>query len=412
MRKFSIGYHGKMLFIIVGFAIGVTSLVYSNYLVGKLRDKERHEIHLWSFAVGETVKAASSGNRHQAEILARIIDFSEDIPVIVCDDNLRVIQNRLIDPAVMADPEQLADKLESMRSGGRDPIEIPTAQGSIIRVFYDESPLLKSLQYFPWVQLSVFAVFIGFAFIAFRSSKHSEQNRVWIGMAKETAHQLGTPTSSLLGWLEYLRSQEGVEPFVVDEMNKDLTRLLKVVDRFSKIGATTNLAPRNIYELVAGAVSYFRTRIPKNVTLNFAQCTSEPMQGMVNDALFEWVVENLLKNALDALQGRGRSSSSSPCATTNGYASTCGIRAKGCRKPTSNVFSSRVSLPRREAGGWGCRSANGSWRSITTGVFSCSIRRSTRGRPCGSWYANCNSPAEEAGRRFPVKKFRKGYAGN
>ncbi|MDE5945352.1 MAG: sensor histidine kinase [Rikenella sp.] len=305
MRKFSIGYRGKLLFIVIGLAIGVASLIYSNYLVGQLRDKERHEVHLWSFAVGETVKAASHGNRQQAAILARIIDFSDNIPVIVCDDHLRVLQSRRIDPSVMADPERLADKLESMRSGGRDPIEIPTAQGRIVRVFYDESPLLKALQYFPWIQLGIFSVFIGFAFIAFRSSKHSEQNRVWIGMAKETAHQLGTPTSSLLGWLEYLRAQEGIEPFVVDEMNKDLTRLLKVVDRFSKIGATTNLAPRNIYELVSGAVDYFRTRIPKNVTLNFARCTAEPMQGMVNDALFEWVVENLLKNALDALQGRG-----------------------------------------------------------------------------------------------------------
>lgn len=280
-------------------------MVYSNYLVGQLRDKERHEIHLWSFAVGETVKATRPGDRQQAAILARIIDFSNEIPLVVCDDQLRVLQYRSIDASVLADPERLADKLENMRSGGRDPIEIPTPQGRIIRVFYDESPLLKALQYFPWIQLSIFAVFIGFAFIAFRSSKHSEQNRVWIGMAKETAHQLGTPTSSLLGWLEYLREQEGVEPFVVDEMNKDFTRLLKVVDRFSKIGATTNLAPRNIYELVAGAVEYFRRRIPKNVTLNFARCTAEPMQGMVNDALFEWVVENLLKNALDALQGCG-----------------------------------------------------------------------------------------------------------
>lgn len=305
MRKFSIGYRGKMLFILIGCAIGVMSLVYSNYLVGQLRDKERHEIHLWSFAVGETVKATRPGDRQQAAILARIIDFSNEIPLVVCDDQLRVLQYRSIDASVLADPERLADKLENMRSGGRDPIEIPTPQGRIIRVFYDESPLLKALQYFPWIQLSIFAVFIGFAFIAFRSSKHSEQNRVWIGMAKETAHQLGTPTSSLLGWLEYLREQEWVEPFVVDEMNKDLTRLLKVVDRFSKIGATTNLAPRNIYELVAGAVEYFRRRIPKNVTLNFARCTAEPMQGMVNDALFEWVVENLLKNALDALQGCG-----------------------------------------------------------------------------------------------------------
>lgn len=303
MRKFSIGYHGKMIFIVIGCIIGVASLVYSNYLVGQLREKEKYEIQLWSYAVGMQARVEVNV-QGQGEILGRIIEFSKDIPAIVCDDNLRVIQYRLVDPSVLADPDRLANKLESMRSGGRDPIEILTSAGSIVRVFYDESPLLKALQFFPWIQLSIFAVFIGFAFIAFRSSKHSEQNRVWIGMAKETAHQLGTPTSSLLGWIEYLRGQP-IESFVVDEMNKDLTRLLKVVDRFSKIGATTNLAPRNIYELVSSAVSYFQTRIPKNVRLNFAQCTAEPMQGMINDALFEWVVENLLKNALDALQGKG-----------------------------------------------------------------------------------------------------------
>lgn len=310
--KLSIGYRGKLAFIAVGLAIGIGSLFYSNMLVEKLRDKEKHEIHLWSYAVGLSIREADlgagrGGNRRivtsQSDIVNRIVEYSKDIPAIITDDNLRVIYFKHVDPALLDDPAALNAKLESMSGGGRAPIETISSQGTI-RVFYDESPLLKGLRYFPYVQLSIFGLFISFAFIAFRSSKHSQQNLVWVGMAKETAHQLGTPTSSLLGWIEYLRSQ-GVEEFVVEEMNKDLTRLLKVVDRFSKIGATTNLVPRNIYELVSGAVNYFQTRIPKNVTLHFEQCISEPMQGMVNDALFEWVVENLLKNALDALQGRG-----------------------------------------------------------------------------------------------------------
>ncbi|MBR6813097.1 MAG: HAMP domain-containing histidine kinase, partial [Tidjanibacter sp.] len=139
---------------------------------------------------------------------------------------------------------------------------------------------------------------------SFRSTKEDQQNRVWIGMAKETAHQLGTPISSLLGWVEYLRSQE-IDGSVVDEMQKDLTRLMKVADRFSKIGSETELSPANINEVVGNCVLYFRTRVPRNVSLTYNGLAMAPMEAMINSALFEWVVENLLKNALDALQGQG-----------------------------------------------------------------------------------------------------------
>jgi signal transduction histidine kinase len=141
-------------------------------------------------------------------------------------------------------------------------------------------------------------------FITFRSTKQDEQNRVWIGLAKETAHQLGTPTSSLLGWIEYLRAQ-GVDPEAVNEMQKDLTHLMKIVDRFSKIGAETTLAPANVNEVVGESVMYFRKRIPRNVTLDYNGLAIAPVQANLNVALFEWVVENLMKNALDALQGHG-----------------------------------------------------------------------------------------------------------
>jgi signal transduction histidine kinase len=141
-------------------------------------------------------------------------------------------------------------------------------------------------------------------FVAFRSSRQDEQNRVWIGLTKETAHQLGTPTSSLLGWIEYLREQS-VDPMVVEEMEKDLAHLRKIVDRFSKIGSDTPLEPANVNEVVGGCVMYFRKRIPRNVTLDYNGFASDRVQAMLNTALFEWVVENLLKNSLDALQGHG-----------------------------------------------------------------------------------------------------------
>ncbi|MFR4848759.1 sensor histidine kinase, partial [Alistipes finegoldii] len=171
-------------------------------------------------------------------------------------------------------------------------------------IFYGRSALLKSLYYFPYVQILVITAFIMLGFIAFRSSKHDEQNRVWIGLAKETAHQLGTPTSSLLGWIEYLRSQN-VDQGAVEEMNKDLTHLMKIVDRFSKIGSETPLTPANINEIVGESVMYFRKRIPRNVTLDYNGLAIAPVQANINAALFEWVVENLMKNSLDALQGHG-----------------------------------------------------------------------------------------------------------
>jgi len=163
---------------------------------------------------------------------------------------------------------------------------------------------LKGLYLFPYVQLGVIFFFIFIGYIAFRSSKQDEQNRVWIGLAKETAHQLGTPTSSLLGWIEYLRSQP-VDQEAVEEMNKDLTHLLKIVDRFSKIGSETVLQKATVNEVVGEAVMYFRKRIPRNVTLDYNGLAIAPIEANINPALFEWVVENLMKNALDALQGHG-----------------------------------------------------------------------------------------------------------
>ncbi|MEF9950556.1 MAG: ATP-binding protein, partial [Mucinivorans sp.] len=155
-----------------------------------------------------------------------------------------------------------------------------------------------------YIQLGLIAVFITFVFFIFSSSKQSEQNRVWVGMAKETAHQLGTPTSSLMGWIEYLRDQP-LPPDIVNDIERDVVRLGKVVDRFSKIGSDTNLSPHNIQQIVTSTVQYFQTRIPRAVTINYQVCADEPYQAQVNEALFEWVLENLMKNALDAMAGKG-----------------------------------------------------------------------------------------------------------
>ena len=171
-------------------------------------------------------------------------------------------------------------------------------------IFYGHSLTLQTLYIFPYIQIFIIVVFVMVIFMAFRSMKQNEQSRVWVGLAKETAHPLGTPTSSLLGWIEYLREQP-VDQMAVDEMQKDLAHLMKIVDRFSKIGSDTPLTTKSLNEVVGESVMYFRKRIPRTVTLDYNGLAIDEVKAKVNVALFEWVVENLMKNSLDALQGHG-----------------------------------------------------------------------------------------------------------
>lgn len=296
--RYSAPYIAKLVFIVIGAVIAVLSLVYSSYIAGELAAKERREISLWS----HSLRAEHMNLRDQ--IIIELTSQSTDIPAIMIDEYMRVVQLLNIDIKDVSTDEKLRSKLEDMAGGGRTPIALQI-DGRYLTVFYDESVLLKSLFWFPFLQLLVIAVFVIFAMITFRSTKASEQNRVWIGMSKETAHQLGTPTSSLLGWIEYLKEQPSVPEEVVVEMNKDVTRLMKVVDRFSKIGSTTQLSPGNVLDLASGVVNYFQTRIPRNATLSITGESGTPLQAMMNSSLMEWVFENLLKNSLDALGGKG-----------------------------------------------------------------------------------------------------------
>jgi C4-dicarboxylate-specific signal transduction histidine kinase len=237
--------------------------------------------------------------------MAEIISSQNNIPLIITDNNLHVLESHLVPQSVINHPDLLREKIDQLTEKN-SPIVIRNRWNNLdnIYIFYGESRLLRTLYYFPLVQLIVVVIFILFGYIAFSSSKQDEQNRVWIGLAKETAHQLGTPISSLMGWTEYLRSME-VDPTAVDEMNKDLAHLTKIVDRFSKIGSETDLTPHSVNEVVGETVMYFRKRVPRNVTLSYNGLAMAPVKANLNVALFEWVVENLMKNALDAMQGHG-----------------------------------------------------------------------------------------------------------
>ncbi|MBR5135863.1 MAG: sensor histidine kinase, partial [Rikenellaceae bacterium] len=283
-------FRNRMVVIALGLVLACASLYFTSRMAESLREKEQHDVQIWAMAMER------SGNTSMFladdPLMAEIISSQNNIPLIITDNNLHVLESHLIPQSVINHPDLLREKIDQLTEKN-SPIVIRNRWNNQdnIYIFYGESRLLRTLYYFPLVQLLVVVIFILFGYIAFSSSKQDEQNRVWIGLAKETAHQLGTPTSSLLGWIEYLRTQE-VDQTAVDEMNKDLTHLMKIVDRFSKIGSETILASANIHEVVGGCVMYFRTRIPRNVTLDYNGLATAPVQAMINAALFEWVVEN------------------------------------------------------------------------------------------------------------------------
>ncbi len=301
-----LSFRNRIVVITIGVLLGGLSLLYTNDMAFRLKEKEQHDVAMWAHAMERLNRDVLRGAIQVHDPLVdELISSNNNIPFIITNENLEVITSHLIPDEVIDHPDLLRRQIEKFTEEN-PPRQVHFGWNSdhYHLIFYGKSALLKSLFYYPYIQILVIVIFVLMAFIAFRSSKHDEQNRVWIGLAKETAHQLGTPTSSLLGWIEYLRSQP-IDQTAVEEMNKDLTHLMKIVDRFSKIGSETPLTPANVNEVVGDTVIYFRKRIPRNVTLDYNGLAIAPVRANINNALFEWVVENLMKNALDALQGHG-----------------------------------------------------------------------------------------------------------
>ena len=294
--------NGRVLVLTLSIIFVGASLLVTTQMARELHEKEMHDVEVWATAMQN---ANRMGHYMNDPLTKRIINNRNNIPFIITDENMNVIAHHLIPDKDIKNPERL-QRLISDMSEDNKPIEIDFIYPENHRhiIFYGHSTTLKMLYVFPYIQLVVIIIFVLIIFIAFRSTKQNEQNRVWVGLAKETAHQLGTPTSSLLGWIEYLREQP-VDQMAVDEMQKDLAHLMKIVDRFSKIGSETPLSTENVNEVVNDSVMYFYKRIPRNVTIEYDGLAKEPTPALLNPALFEWVVENLLKNALDALQGHG-----------------------------------------------------------------------------------------------------------
>ncbi|MBR5585206.1 MAG: sensor histidine kinase [Alistipes sp.] len=306
--------------IVVGLALASLSVYYTwrvsadmkhedEMAIEQLREDERNAVEMWE----DILRNTNIGSQmvYNPELLNELAEHT-NVPLVIADERLNVLVSNLPDE-VVSNPKRLREEIMQM-SNKNKPISVSYGmiRQRVFTIYFgttDYSTLVSSahsraLVFFPYVQLIIIVIFAIFAYIAFSSTKQNEQNRVWVGLAKETAHQLGTPTSSLLGWIEYLRSQ-AVDQMAVEEMSKDLAHLMKIVDRFSKIGSETQLSSMNINEVVGDTVMYFRRRIPRNVSLTYNGLAMSPIRVSINAALFEWVIENLMKNSLDALQGQG-----------------------------------------------------------------------------------------------------------
>ena len=276
---------------------------YSSYLANKIEKEERQKVEEWVEASTSLLNPANTGD---TRLHLKVIQDNDDIPIIETNERDSITNYQNLDSAkVNQDSSYLNTTLKKFKSGN-DPIVWmdPLDSSHINRYYYSHSRLLTEIRYFPIVQLFIVGLFILITLMALRSSYRSTQNQVWAGMAKETAHQLGTPVSSLEGWVEILKETHSHESFV-PEIEKDVSRLRLVSDRFGKIGSTPQLEEKNIIDQVQNMVEYIKKRAGGKVSffINTHNVNSIPVK--ISAPLFDWVIENLLKNALDAMEGKG-----------------------------------------------------------------------------------------------------------
>lgn len=289
----------KYLFIIAAIFIAIASVFVSDLLIKDLAREEREKIEIWAEATRVLTSEDPSLNMN---LILKIIQGNTSIPVMLCNDQDSVMNYKNIELPEKGADEYLRKKVEVLKHKNQ-PLPIDMGDGTFQYLYYDDSINLKRLLVYPYAQLSVMAVFILLAFIALASTKRAEQNKVWVGLSKETAHQLGTPISSLIAWLEYLKLKD-IDPALLAEMEKDVKRLEMIAERFSKIGSTPEPVPVDICQSISSALEYMQTRISSKVKISI-EAPDHPVIVLMNNSLFAWVVENLCKNAVDAMGGQG-----------------------------------------------------------------------------------------------------------
>ena len=359
MNIYELRKYGTAAFLLVSAGLIVLFLYYSNSLVEELSEQERSRMQIWADATKELVSASLSDEdipSTDVEFLLGIIQSNTTIPVLLTDADGNILDHRNFDlpkpvqpgePLPDEDAEYLAKKLKKL-ADTPNKIIIEIAPEVEQYLYYEDSTLLKRMSIYPYIQLLVMIAFICVVYFAVLSTKKAEQNKVWVGLSKETAHQLGTPISSLMAWMELLPDM-GVDGETVAEMNKDVNRLSTIASRFSKIGSAPAMLDVDLNSVVGDAVGYMGTRISPKIKLQWHPFSDEiPVSACT--PLLEWVIENLVKNAVDAMEGSGRIAVSIGSGAASAFIEVADTGKGISRKNFKTVFNPGYSTKSR---GWG-----------------------------------------------------------
>lgn len=360
---YDIRRYGKIAFLITAAAVVAVFLYFSDSLIRDLTQAERERMQIWADATREIVAATTLPDENSTapdiDFLLSIIQSNTTIPVLLTDDDGNILQHRnFILPVpddslsfgLPSDPrniEFLNQKLDKLRHSN-NVIEIEIAPGTAQYLYYEDSTLLRRMSVFPYIQLLVMLAFIAVVYFAVLSTKKAEQNKVWAGLSKETAHQLGTPISSLMAWMELLPDM-GVDADTVREMNKDVNRLSTIASRFSKIGSQPRMTEEDLNSVVTEAVAYMSSRVSPHISLTYSPAPAS-LNVMVCPPLLEWVIENLIKNAVDAMDGNGSITVRTGSSASGSFIEVSDTGKGIPRKNHKNVFNPGFTTKKR---GWG-----------------------------------------------------------
>ena len=280
--------------------IGIGSLWYTSKLVNSLAAEEQKKVKLWAEAT-RRLADVTIDNQDYSFLMEVIID-NETIPIMWVDHEGKIISARNLDSIKSENQEYLLHQLEKMKAEN-EPILMDLGEGFKNYIYYRNSIILTKLAYYPYFQLAVILLFILVSYFAFSESRKAEQNQVWVGLSKETAHQLGTPTSALMAWTE-LAKEKYPDTELITELEKDVNRLEIITERFSKIGSKPALKNENLLQILQGTIEYLKTRTPGQIKYQYVFDNKELVVPICS-SLFEWVIENICKNAIDAMEGNG-----------------------------------------------------------------------------------------------------------
>ncbi|HYQ58261.1 MAG TPA: HAMP domain-containing sensor histidine kinase, partial [Draconibacterium sp.] len=302
---------GKILLLAVAVLIGVASLLYTNWLTKKMAIEERNKVEIWAEAIkGINDAAINITSPELSELQTRYLQFlnmvsekNTTIPILILNLDGTFNSDRNISYRADRKEEVLRSELKKMQDYA-DPIKIDLGDGDELMLYYRESSILRNLKLYPAIQLIVILIFIVVAYFAFHATQRAEQNQVWVGMSKETAHQLGTPISSLMAWIELLKLKD-IDENLIKELENDTARLEKITERFSKIGSKPELLNINLIEVLNSAIAYLKSRSSDKIKFELNYDTNASIETPLNGALFSWVIENICKNAIDAMGNNG-----------------------------------------------------------------------------------------------------------